>query len=198
MGGVTVQRLAVPAGLGTSLVLVLAVGLAARLGLPRATSHAVGRTPVAAFGGEIASLRQIDRIALRQMRRASRQLAGCAGAERVRASVEGMVAWRRCARWPLAHVSVDGRTNGTILYGIGQRLGATKCRAFVVGRANTLRLMAADADQLVRSIWDTSSRGRYLIANGLGSITGFLRTLQRDIARSGLGPCGRGLLATSA
>ena len=132
------------------------------------------------------------------MRRASHQLAGCAGAARVRASVAGMVAWRRCARWPLAHVSVDGRTNGTILYGLGQRLESAKCRAFVVGRANTLRLIAADADQMVRTIWDTSSRGRYLTANGIGSITGFLRTMRRDIARSGLGPCERGLLATSA
>ena len=194
----TVQRLAVPAGLGTALVLALAVGLAARLGAPHAASGAPGRTPVATAGGDLASLRRIDRIALHQMRRASRQLAGCAGAERVRASVAGMVAWRRCARWPLAHVSVDGRTNGTILYGLGQRLESAKCRAFVVGRANTLRLMAADADQLIRTIWDTSSRGRYFTANGIGSITGFLRTMRHDIARSGLGPCERGQLATSA
>ena len=193
----TVQRLAVPAGLGTALVLAFAVGLAVRLGVPQA-SRAPGRTPVVAGGEDLASLRQIDRIALRQMRRASDQLAGCAGAERVRASVAGMVAWRRCARWPLAHVSVDGRMNGTILYEIGQRLESDKCRAFVVGRANTLRLMAADADQLVRAIWDTSSRGRYFAANGLGSITGFLRTMRHDIARSGLGPCARGLLATRA
>ncbi|HEX4692836.1 MAG TPA: hypothetical protein VH276_19205 [Solirubrobacteraceae bacterium] len=194
----TVQRLAVPAGLGTALVLAFAVGLAVRLGAPQAASQAPGRTPVVAGGDDLASLRQIDRIALRQTRRASHQLAGCAGAERVRASVAGMVAWRRCARWPLAHVSVDGRMNGTILYEIGQRLESVKCRAFVVGRANTLRLMAADADQLVRAIWDTSSRGRYFAANGLGSITGFLRTMRHDIARSGLGPCERGLLATSA
>jgi hypothetical protein len=195
---VTAQRLAAPAGLGTSLVLLLALGLGLRLGLPHAASQAAARTPVPMIGSELASLRQIDRIALRQMRRASRQLAGCADASRVRASVRGMVAWRRCARWPLAHVSVDGRTNGAILYGIGQRLGATRCRAFVVGRANTLRLLAADADQLVRSIWDTSSRGRYFTANGLGSITGFLRTMRRDITRSGLGPCERDLMALRA
>jgi hypothetical protein len=193
---VTVQRLAVPAGLGTALVLALAVGLAARLGAPHA--GAVGRTPVAALGADVESLRRIDRIALRQMRRASRQLAACAGARRVRASVRGMVAWRRCARWTIAHVSVDGRTNGTILYGIGQRLEAARCRAFVVGRANTLRLMAADADQLIRTIWDTSSRGRYFAANGIGSITGFLRTMRREIATTGIGPCEHGLLATSA
>jgi hypothetical protein len=195
---VTVQRLAVPAGMGTALVLALAVGLAARLGDPQAASRAPGRTPVADAGGDLASLRAIDRIALHQMRRASRQLGGCAGAARIRASVEGMIAWRRCARWPLAHVSVDGRTNGTILYGLGQRVESAKCRAFVVGRANTLRLMAADADQLVRTIWDTSSRGRYFAANGVGSITGFLRTMRHDIVRSGLGPCERGRLATSA
>ena len=153
---------------------------------------------MAAGGGDLASLRRIDQIALRQMRRASHQLAGCAGAARVRASVAGMVAWRRCARWPLAHISVDGRTNGTILYGLGQRLQSAKCRAFVVGRANTLHLIAADADQMVRTISDASGPGATVTANGIGSITGFLRTMRRDIARSGLGPCERGLLATSA
>jgi hypothetical protein len=195
---VTLQRLAVPAGLGTALVLALLVGLIARLGAPAAGSHAAARTPVSGAGSDIASVRQIDRIALRQMRRASRQLAGCVDAEEIRASVGGMVAWRRCARWPLAHVSVDGRTNSAILYGIGQRLEAAGCRAFVVGRANTLRLLAADADQLERSIWDTSSRGRHYTANGVGSITGFLRSMRREIARSALGPCERGGLATSA
>jgi hypothetical protein len=59
--------------------------------------------------------------------------------------------------------------------------------------------MAADADQLVGAIWDTSSRGRVSTAGGFGSITGFLRTLRHEIARSGLGPCEeRGGLATSA
>jgi hypothetical protein len=194
---VTLQRLAFPAGLGTALVLVLLLSVLARLGAPRASPPA-GRTPPPAMGSDIASVRQIDRIALRQMRRASLQLAGCVDAAEIRASVGGMVAWRRCARWPLAHVSVDGRTNSAILYGIGQRLEETGCRAFVVGRANTLRLLAADADQLVRNIWDTSDRGRHYAANGLGSITGFLRSMRREIARSALGPCARGGLATSA
>lgn len=194
----TLQRLAVPAGLGTALVLMLLVGLLARLEVPGASPQAAGRTPVSTTGSDIASLREIDHIALRQMRHASRQLSGCVDAAAIRASVHGMVAWRRCARWPLAHVSVDGRTNSAILYGIGQRLDATGCRAFVVGRANTLRLLAADADQLVRSIWDTSSRGRHYAANGIGSITGFLRTMRQDIARSAIGPCVRGLLVTSA
>jgi hypothetical protein len=195
---VTLQRLAVPAGLGTALVLMLLVGLVARLGPPQASPHAAGRTPVSTTGSDIASVREIDRIALGQMRRASRQLSGCVDAAEIRASVSGMVAWRRCARWPLAHVSVDGRANSAILYGIGQRLEAAGCRAFVVGRANTLRLLAADADQLVRSIWDTSSRGRHYTANGVGSITGFLRTMRQDIARSALGPCEQGLMVTSA
>jgi hypothetical protein len=195
---VTLQRLAVPAGLGTALVLMLVVSLVARVGPPRASPHAALRTPVSTSGSDIASVREIDHIALVQMRRASRQLSGCVDAAVIRASVRGMVAWRRCARWPLAHVSVDGRTNSAILYGIGLRLEETGCRAFVVGRANTLRLLAADADQLERNIWDTSSRGRHDTANGVGSITGFMRTMRRDIARSALGPCEPGRLVTSA
>jgi hypothetical protein len=173
----------------------VALGLVVQWG-SGAPARAVARTPVG--GSAIADLRRIDRIALTQLRRASRELARCVGGEEVRRSPAGLSAYRGCARWPLAHVVVDGKANGSILYGIGQRIEHRACRALVFGRANDMKLLSADADALVRGLWDASRKGRHVTGGGAGSITGFLRALRRELLRTGLGACGSGGLSTRA
>jgi hypothetical protein len=197
---VTAQRVAAPTALGIALVLVLALltGLVIHVGADGGADHGVARTPRASGTSAVSDLQRIDHIALGQLRRASRQLEQCVGVADVRASPAGLSAYRGCARWPLAHIAVDGKVNGTILYAIGQQVRHIACRALVVGRANNMKLLSADATALVHGLWDASRSGRHATAGGAGSITAFLRWLGREIRHAGVGSCGREVLAASA
>jgi hypothetical protein len=197
---VSAKRVAAPTALGIALVLVpaLRIGLVIRIGADGAGDGGVARTRPANAGSAVSDLQRIDRIALGQLRLASRQLDQCVGAADVRASPAGLTAYRGCARWPLAHIAVDGKVNGTILYAIGQQMRDIACRALVVGRANNMKLLSADATALVHGLWDASRSGRQATGGGAGAMTALLRSLGREIRHAGVGACGREVLAASA
>jgi hypothetical protein len=123
---------------------------------------------------ELASLRATRRIARQQLREAARALSGCRG------PVHGP-AWRDCVRWPLAHVAFSGRLSAGVLYAMAQDLGA--CRKQAMGEANGLRLIAGQADELVRGLANTSRLARSLRADAFAATRRLIADLRAQLRR---------------
>jgi hypothetical protein len=191
------DRLALLAGLAASIVLASAVAGTARLahGLGRAAPAAgsaplSGRTaPVVATAGDVASLRRIRQIARSQLRISQRRLRTCPGRADIADSAESLRTWTRCATWPLAHLGMDGRTDGGILSAIGQHLPAGGCREVVLGRAGEMRLLGAEAEGVVRGRWDATPAGRSETARDAESVLGLIGYLRRAWRESPLATC---------
>ena len=103
---------------------------------------------------DVASLRATRRIARIQLRDAARALSGCR-----RPTVTGQ-AWRNCLRWPLLHAAIGGRASAGVLYAVTQNTAASVCREQAMGEASGLRLIAAQADELVRGLANSSPQAR--------------------------------------
>jgi hypothetical protein len=191
------QPAALLVGLTVSLVLV-AVALGAMRathvarGIPR--EAAVSKTPTGgparvATAGDIASLERVDEIVRMQLRSAQSQLRGCSERGGISRSTASSNAWAQCARWPLAHLAMNGRTDGGILYSLAQHLPAGDCRQAVLGRSNTIRLLAADADEILRAVRDRTPSGRSATATRASSMLHLIGGLRHDWRSSSLTSC---------
>jgi hypothetical protein len=178
------------AGFGCVMALLLIGAIVARYPVPAsdeegaavrlrgAQSHAASTSRA-----DLVSLRATRRIAHRQLREAARALSGCPRPARG-------PAWRDCVRWPLAHVAISGRASAGVLYAVAQDLGG--CREQAMGEANELRLMAGQADQLVRGLANTSPLARSERASAFAAtrrlIGGLRAQLRRELAGCRLEP----------
>ena len=127
---------------------------AARLGATPAdmTSAADGRV---VDREDLTSLRAARRLAREQLRDATPTLRACPQRGRISAR-----RWRDCVRWPLAHLAMAGRTAAGLFYFLAGRDGLARCRDRAMGEANGLRLLAGNADQVVRGLANTSPQAR--------------------------------------
>jgi hypothetical protein len=194
------DRLALVAGLVVSLALATATlgGVLLRDGVSPASApvRAPGGSVTAGASqapaptdGDLSSVRRMRAIALTQLGRAQRLLRPCgepAGIARTRLALAD---WRRCARWPLARLGMDGRMDGGILSTLGGHLPAGGCRDAVLGRANGMALLGAEAEALVRGFWDVSPGGRAETEQGATSVAGLIASMRRAWRGSPLRPC---------
>jgi hypothetical protein len=103
---------------------------------------------------DVASLRATRRIARTQLRDAARALSGC------RRLAVSRRAWRDCVRWPLSHAAIGGRASAGVLYAVTASTGPSVCRERAMGEASGLRLVAGQADELVRGLANRSPLAR--------------------------------------
>jgi hypothetical protein len=175
------------------MALLLIGAVAARFPVPASDEEGAavrlrGSPSHAASAGvaDLASLRATRKIARRQLREAARALSGCE-------PPVGGPPWRDCVRWPLAHVAISGRASAGVLYAVAQDAGG--CREQAMGEANELRLMAGQADQLVRGLSNTSALARSERAQGFAAtrrLIGDLRAqLRRELPRCNPEPVAR-------
>jgi hypothetical protein len=120
---------------------------------------------------DLASLRATRKIARRQLRDAAQALSGCRHGE----------SWRDCARWPLAHVAIGGRASAGVLYALAQ--GLYGCREQAMGEASGLRLMAGQADQLVRGLANSSPLARSERASAFAATRRLIGDLRVQLRR---------------
>jgi hypothetical protein len=109
--------------------------------------------PATTSAADLASLRSARLIARKQLRDAARSLRGCR-------SPAGDQEWRDCVRWPLAHAAFGGRASSGVLSSVAQDTGPGGCRDRAMGEASGLRLLAGQADELVRGLANTSRLAR--------------------------------------
>lgn len=131
---------------------------------------------------DVASLRATRRIARTQLDEAGRALNGCR-----RLPVNG-TAWRHCVRWPLARAAIGGRASAGVLYSVTQGSGAGACREQAMGEASGLRLIAGQADQLVRGLANRSRLARSERAAAFAATKRLIADLRRRL-RHTLPPC---------
>jgi hypothetical protein len=131
---------------------------------------------------EVASLRATRRIARTQLDEAGRALNGCR-----QLPVNG-TAWRDCVRWPLARAAIGGRASAGVLYAVTQGSGAGACREQAMGEASGLRLIAGQADQLIRGLANRSPLARSERAAGFAATKRLIADARRQLRRA-LAPC---------
>jgi hypothetical protein len=131
---------------------------------------------------DVASLRATRRIARTQLDAAGRGLNGCR-----QLPVNG-TAWRDCVRWPLARAAVGGRASAGVLYSVTQGSDAGACREQAMGEASALRLIAGQADQLVRGLANRSRLARSERAGTFAATKRLISDLRRQLRRT-LPPC---------
>ena len=131
---------------------------------------------------DVASLRAVRRIARTQFDEAGRGLNGCR-----RLPVHGS-AWRDCVRWPLAHAAIGGRASAGVLYLVTQGSSAGACRDQAMGEASGLRLIAGQADQLVRGLANRSRLARSERAETFAATKRLIADLRHQLRRT-LPPC---------
>lgn len=148
-------------------------GSAARLRAPPA------RQPTtAASSAAVQSLRAARAIAKRQLGDAERELRGCAPG-----SPASTLGWRDCIRWPLAHLAIDGRISGGVLYAIAQRGQLGHCREQALGEASGLRLLGGLSDQVVRGLHNTSADATAETARSFAATRSLAHDLRRQLRR---------------
>lgn len=124
------------------------------------------------------SLRAARRIADGQLRDVARELESCAPRTQVSA-----LRWRDCVRWPLAHLAIDGRVSGGVLYAIVEREGLGYCREQALGEASGLRLLGSLTDQLVRGLANSSSEAAAETARSFEATRSLIAELRRQLRR---------------
>jgi hypothetical protein len=194
------ERLALVAGLVVSLALAAVtlggVLLAGGVSPASAPVRAAGgfltagapQAP-APTGGDLTSVRRMRAIVLTQLRRAQRLLRPCGAPASIARSRIALADWRHCARWPLARLGMDGRMDGGILSTLGGHLPAGGCREAVLGRANGMALIGAEAEAVVHGLWDVSPGGRAETAQGAASVAGLIGAMRRAWRGSPLRLC---------
>ena len=131
---------------------------------------------------DVASLRATRRIARTQLRDAARALSACR-----RLAVNGR-AWRDCVRWPLSHAAIGGRASAGVLYALTANTTASVCRERAMGEASGLRLIAGQADQLVRGLANRSPQARSERAAAFAATKRLIGDARRQL-RDKLPPC---------
>jgi hypothetical protein len=139
----------------------------------------------AATAADLRSLRYARTTAAVQLRVAGRALRGCPPRPQV-----AVRRWRECVRWPLAHLAIDGRISGGMLYSIAGREGLGRCRALAMGEANTLRILRELTEELVRGLANSSSRALAETARSYASTRSLIGDLRRQLRRP-IGACGK-------
>jgi hypothetical protein len=84
-------------------------------------------------------------------------------------------------RWPLAHVAIGGRASAGVLYALSQ--GLHGCREQAMGEASGLRLMAGQADQLVRGLANSSPLARSERASAFAATRRLIGDLRVQLRR---------------
>jgi hypothetical protein len=101
---------------------------------------------------------------------------------------------------PLANLAFGSQAAAGMLAGLVQEAPDGPCRRLAAGLGNTLALLGADAQELVRALGDRSARGRRLTLRRYVSVRAFVRiarALTRDrpwhrcASRSGAPPSER-------
>jgi hypothetical protein len=163
------------------MALLLIGAVAARFPVPASDEEGAavrlrGSPPHAVLAGaaDLASLRATRKIARLQLREAARALTGC------RRPVHSP-SWQDCVRWPLSHVAIGGRASAGVLYAVAQDAGG--CREQAMGEANELRLMAGQADQLVRGLANTSALARSERARAFAATRRLIANLHAQLRR---------------
>jgi hypothetical protein len=91
-------------------------------------------------------------------------------------------------RWPLAHAVIGGRTSAGVLYAVTQGTGPGGCRDQALGEASGLRLVASQADQVVRGLANRSPLARSERAAAFAATKRLMRDVRRQL-RSKLAAC---------
>jgi hypothetical protein len=139
----------------------------------------------AATAADLRSLRYARNTAAVRLRDADRALRGCPRRPQV-----AVRRWRACVRWPLAHLAIDGRISGGVLYSIAGREGLGRCRAQAMGEANELRLLRGVTDELVRGLANSSSQALAETARSYASTRSLIGDLRRQLRRP-IGACAK-------
>jgi hypothetical protein len=144
---------------------------AARLRAPPASQS----TTVASHAA-VQSLRSARRIAARQLRDVDRDLRGC-----LAGTPATTLNWRDCVRWPLAHLAVDGRVTGGVLYAIAERGQLGTCREQALGEASGLRLLGGLSDEVVRGLRNSSAEAAAETARSFKATRSLMHDLRRQL-----------------
>jgi len=128
--------------------------------------------------GDLASLRKARKIARGQLRIAGRALWSCPSRARI-----AVRRWRGCVREPLAHLAIDGRTMGGVLYAVAGSPGLARCRDQPMGEASSLRVLGSQSDQLVRGLANSSPAARAETARLFTSTRHLITDLRRQLRR---------------
>ncbi len=136
------------------------------------------RPPSAASRASVRSLRAARRIAGGQLRAAGRDLDSCPSRSPV-----ATLSWRDCVRWPLAHLAIDGRVSGGVLYAIAEHGGLGRCRAQALGEASELRLLGSQSDQVVRGLANSSAEAAAETARSFAATQSLVGDLRRQLRR---------------
>jgi hypothetical protein len=187
----------IPILLGTVLSLGLAGIVATLLGTQRRfPATALPRTPVAAATRpsaitrpQTAGARFIRAVARRQLGLAARQLDACSRGRTAELSRRALPGWRDCVRWPVAHLAISSRTNAALMGGLAGELPIGACRSIVLGTSNTSRILGSEADELLRSLFNTTSQGRGLSDQRYLSVTELIATVRGMIRSPKWGTC---------
>jgi hypothetical protein len=126
----------------------------------------------------VRSLRAARRIAGGQLRAAGQELQSCPSR-----TPEATLSWRDCVRWPLAHLAIDGRVSGGILYAIAERGGLGECREQALGEASGLRLLGNVSDQVVRGLANSSAEAAAETARSFAATRSLVADLRRQLRR---------------
>jgi hypothetical protein len=146
-------------------------GGAAMLRAPPA-SH----VPTVASRGSLRSLRYARRMAGRQLRDDERDLRNC-----VSRTPATILDWRHCVRWPLAHLAIDGRVSGGVLYAIAERLPRGGCREQALGEANELRILGGLSDEVLHGLSNSSDEAAAETARSFDAATSMMVDVRRQL-----------------
>jgi hypothetical protein len=179
-----------PILLGAALPLVVGGLAAAVLSTSRRAPPAqVLRTPIAKTLSptvierpQTATIGFIRAVAGGQLKAAGRQLDACRHDRSAHLSHRALPGWRDCVKWPVAHLAVGARTNAAMLGALSNELPIGDCRRLALGTSNTSRILSAEADELVKGLFNTTPSGRGLSDQHYVSLIGLITTV-RDMVR---------------
>jgi hypothetical protein len=149
---------------------------------PLRTPIATATTPTVISRPQTTGIGFIRTIARRQLRLADQQLEACRRDRAAQLTRRTLPGWRDCVRWPVAHLAVSARTNAVLLGGLSNELPLGDCRALVLGTSNTSHILSAEADELLRGLFNTSRAARALsdqryesVKELIGTVRGLIR-----------------------
>jgi hypothetical protein len=170
--------------LGVALPVALAGVIVTLLGAHSARRLPTSPPPAAAAitGPQVASLRFVRGVTGRQLREFRHRLGSC---PHRRAGP----AWRRCAKWPIANLTVATRIDATLFASLARDLPVGRCRGLAMGSGNMARILSGEADQLVRSLTDASPAGSARSADGYQVVRGLIADVLAVTHQSGWHAC---------